>query len=103
MLPCLTTSPHPMHRGASGVPDCGFVAYLLWPSSICIVCAVGHPLGCLVLTAFRRHRLRGPLSSETGGADFFLSQLDCNGSITATGGVPVFVIFWFYRWMRDVA
>ena len=100
MLPCLTTSPHPMHRGASGVPDCGFVAYLLWPSSIVyIVCAVGHPLGCLGLAAFCRHRLRGPLSSETGGADFFCR----NGSITAMGCVPVLVIFWFYRWMRDVA
>jgi len=72
VLPCLTTSPHPMHRGVNGVPDYGFVAYLLWPSSIVyIVCAVGHPLGCLGLAAFCRHRLRGPLSSETGGADFF--------------------------------
>ena len=43
MLPCLTTSPHPMHRGASGVPDCGFVAYLLWPSSIVVHCLCGRP------------------------------------------------------------
>ena len=50
MLPCLTTSPHPMHRGVSGVivvylivDLCGFVAYLIWPSSIVVHCLCGRP------------------------------------------------------------